>query len=318
MQQSHIAVAGPADLPPAPAPAHTPFHVSVEAGNGFSMQRMCRLRHDYDRHPLMQLDRLEALAQALMPLRQCRFIKPGTTDASEFDHANRPPDGRDLADVFRRLHEPGSWIALYNVQHDPLYRDFLWDVLRSAGLDGHDGEKAYDARGFVFISAPPSVTPFHIDRENNLWLQIRGRKTLSVWDHRDRGTVAARDVESFINTGSLRNVRLTDAARPRATAFDCGPGDGVYFPSTSPHMTHTETSWVTPDDAVSISIGVVFYTNRTRRTARAHACNSVLRRLGLDPALAGSSAWLDGLKQPFGRAVIGWRKLRGSPPPPGF
>jgi hypothetical protein len=52
------------------------------------------------------------------------------------------------------------------------------------------------------------MTPFHIDRENNFWLQIRGRKTLTLWDHRDRSVVPAEAVERFILFGDLDDVRL--------------------------------------------------------------------------------------------------------------
>lgn len=282
------------------------------------MRRRCPIRHDYHRHPLMQLERLEALAVSLMPTRQCRFIVPGSTDASKFDHKDTPADGRSVEEVFRRLEEPGSWVALYNVQTDPEYQRFLWEVLGSAGRIVQDQERVFDVRGFVFISAPPSVTPFHIDREHNFWLQIRGRKTLSVWDHRDRETVAAIDAERFIQFGSLENVRLTDEVRLRARHFECGPGDGVYFPSTSPHMTRTETSWVTPGDGVVISIGVVFYSDLTRRHARAHAANTALRRLGINPRDVGETDWIDRAKAPLGRAVVALRRMRGYKPPPGF
>lgn len=205
------------------------------------------------------------------------------------------------------------------MQTDPDYGHFVRDVLDSAGRMVRDQERVFDVRGFIFISAPPSVTPFHIDREHNFWLQIRGRKTLSVWDHRDRETVAAGDVEEFISSGSLQNVHLTDAARDRAFNLDCGPGDGVYFPGTSPHMTHTDRSWVTPEDGVVVSIGVVFYTNVTRRNAYVHAFNRMLRRLGAHPREAGRSEWIDRLKYPPGRIVVALRRrLRGYAPPSGF
>ena len=301
------------------ADSDAPAPYRVTAAADFSMRRLGPIRHNYHQHPLMQLDRLEQLARSLMVTKQCRFIVPGTTDASKFDHKSRPADGRSVEDVFRRIHEPGSWVALYNVQTDPVYGRFVWDVLNSAERVVQDQEKVFDVRGFIFISAPPSVTPFHIDREHNFWLQIRGRKTLSVWDHRDRETVAARDVEKFSAYGSLDNVQLTQQARGRAFNFDCGPGDGVYFPSTSPHMTHTDTSWVTPDDDVVISIGVVFYSNVTRRTAYVHAYNSVLRRFGMHPRGVGSSEWSDRVKFPFGRGVVAMRRyLKGYAPPPGF
>ncbi len=301
------------------ASATAPKTYRVTADAGFSMQRLGPIRHNYHRHPLMQLDRLEQLAHSLMATGQCRFIVPGSTDASKFDHHSGPADGRSIADVFQRIQEPGSWIALYNVQTDPVYGRFVWDVLGSAERIVQDQERVFDVRGFIFISAPPSVTPFHIDREHNFWLQIRGRKTLGVWDHRDRETVAASDVDEFISSGSLDNVHLTDAARGRARHFDCGPGDGVYFPSTSPHMTHTDASWVTPDDGVVISIGVVFYSDVTRRNAYVHACNSVLRRLGVQPVAPGARPWRDRLKYPLGRGVVALRRrFRGYTPPPGF
>ena len=318
MASAYVTTADPAPGRFAATPTPDADHrVRVDAD--FSTGRLGRLRHDYHHHPLMQIERLEQLAHSLMSTRQCRFIVPGSTDASVFDHKSQPADGRSLAEVFRRIHEPGSWVALYNVQTDPEYARFVRQVVRSVGPDLPEDDPVLDVRGFVFISAPPSATPFHIDREQNLWLQIRGRKTLSVWDHRDRATVAAADVEDFIIDGTLRNVRLTDAARARAHHFDCGPGEGVYFPSTSPHLTNTNTSWVTPDDAVVISIGVVFYTRSTRRTAYAHAFNHVLRRFGLHPRLAGDHDWIDRLKYPLGRIVVALRRrLRGYLPPVGF
>ena len=175
------------------------------------------------------------------------------------------------------------------------------------------------ATGFIFISAPPSVTPFHIDRENNFWLQLRGRKTINVWDRMDREVVAAADVENFIVSRSLEKVRLKDEFRGRSFEFDTGPGDGVYFPSTTPHMTRTDTRWARPGDGVSISIGINFYTDTTRRHANVHAFNKVLRRLGMTPRSPGTSDWADGLKYPLGRMAVNLKRLlRRYTPPPGF
>ena len=308
-----------AEAAPAAPRADGPYHISGDGEQGLSLAGICPFRHNYDSHPLMQLERLGKLAEALMETKQCRFILPGTTDASRFDHQPESADGRSVREAFARMEEPGSWVALYNVQTDPEYGKFLWDVMASAGKLVEKQENVYDVRGFIFISAPPSVTPFHIDRENNFWMQIRGRKTISVWDRMDRSVVSARDVEEFIHCGALENVKLTDESRKRANEFNCGPGDGVYFPSTSPHMTRTETSWVKPGDGVVISIGIVFYTDVTRRNAYVHGANAVLRRLGFKPPVAAMSAWRDRLKYPLGRAVVFLRqKIQGYTPPPGF
>ena len=54
---------------------------------------------------------------------------------------------------------------------------------------------------------------------------------------------------------------------PLGRRFECGPGDGAYFPSTTPHMTESRPEW-NQGDSLSISVGMVFYSNVTRRDAR--------------------------------------------------
>ena len=291
------------------------FFVTPVDAAAYSTHRVAALRHNFDAHPLMQLDALGDLARRLMPTKQCRFVKPGIQQDSSFDHQPAAPDGRDIDEVFRRIEEPGSWIALYNVETDPTYRGFLDEVIACVRpMVERDQPGMFKIGGFIFISAPPSVTPFHIDRENNFWLQCRGRKTMYVWDHTDRHVVPAQEVDRFVVYGALDNVRMGDGFLERSHHFDVGPGDGVYFPSTSPHSTRTENSWVKPGDGVSVSIGVVFYTSHTRRMANVHAWNLFLRRFGLQPAHPGTSAWRDALKYPLGRALVWSKRLRGYKP----
>lgn len=286
----------------------------------FSTSRVQAIRHNFHLHPLMQLPALAKLAKELIATQQCRFIKPGTLQSSNFRHESADPRGRDIDEVFRRIEEPGSWIALYHVETHPDYRAFLNEVVSSVKplVEPHE-PGIFGVGGFIFISAPPSVTPFHIDRENNFWLQVRGRKLLNVWDPVDLQTVSARDRDAFVVYGDLENVRLKEGDRQRSHEFDVGPGDGVYFPSTSPHMTRSDPDWVRPGDGVSISIGVVFYTSVTRRAAHVHALNMQLRGLCLSPRDPGESLWLDRLKYPFGRALVLAKKaLRGYQPKLGF
>lgn len=283
----------------------------------FSTQRICPLRHDFHQHPLMQLPQLRQLAHNLVPVQGCRFITPGATQVSTFHHDPKDPRGLGIEEVFDRIEETGSWIALYNIERDPTYRKFLDEILDSVRpLVDPEQPGAYMVQGFIFISAPPSVTPFHIDRENNFWLQVRGRKTLNAWDYRDRETVAANEVDKFILYGGA--PALDPKRIPASVEADVGPGEGMYWPSTTPHMTRTETSWVKPGDGVSISIGVVFYTPHMRRRANIHAANFVLRRFGIRCKDPGESAF-DGLKYYLGRAVV-WGKstFRGYEPKPGI
>lgn len=298
----------------------SPFRIWVDDETAFSTAKVCSIRHNYHEHPLMQVDRLAELAKSLMPNGQCRFIEPGTKQDSAFNHKAESSSGLGIEEIFRRIEEPGSWVALYNVQTDPAYDRFLWEALGSVKhLIERYEPGVFKVQGFIFISAPPSVTPFHMDRENNFWLQIRGRKTINIWEPFDSETVATSDVEDFIVHRTLAGVRLRDGAMDRSHEFDTSPGDGVYFASTSPHATRSDPQWTRPGDGVSISIGIVFYTSVTRRNANVHAFNRVLRRLGMNPQPPGKSAWLDKVKYPFGRAVVTLlRLLRGYSPPKGF
>ena len=295
------------------------FRIDAADESRFSLGKLGAIRHNYHLHPLMQMDRLAQLAKSLVATEQCRFIAHDTTVSSEFHHEKESPDGRSIDEVFRRIEEPGSWVALYNVQTDPTYNLFVRDVMASAShiVDGH--EKIFDVRGFIFISAPPSVTPLHIDRENNFWLQVHGRKTLNVWERSDHDVVTATDVEDFIVWGGGA-VRLKDEMLPSSIEFDCGPGDGVYFPSTTPHMTRSDRNWTQPGNGVAVSIGIVFYSDVTRRAAYVHTVNQLLRRhLGWQPRAPQQSALLDGVKYPFGRLAVAFkRRFRGYKPPPSF
>ena len=285
------------------------FRVWVDQPQAFSTQRVEAIHHNFHEHPLMQLPELAKLARDLAATKQCRFITPDTEQASAFAHNADAHDGRTIDEVFRRIEEPGSWVALYNVETHPVYREFLAEVTACVRpLVESQQPGMCKVGGFIFISAPPSVTPFHMDRENNFWLQVKGRKTMNVWNPTDRHVVAAEAVDEFIMYASLEKVRLKDGFRERSHEFDVGPGDGVYFPSTSPHMTRSDPGWVYAGDGVSISIGVVFYTDVTRRSANVHAWNHLLRRLGFSPREPGQSIGLDRVKYPFGRALIWFKK----------
>jgi hypothetical protein len=296
------------------------FGVTVADEAAFSMDKVVPFKHNFDQHPLMQLDELEKLANRLLPTKQCRFIKPGATFAQGFHHDDKPDDGRDLREVFARIHEPKSWIALYNVETDPLYAGMIEEAIGSARhLIDREQPGTYLKNGFIFISAPPSVTPFHIDREHNFWMQIRGRKTMNVWNPDDRTMVSQADVERFITFRTLENVKLRDESlTSRSLEMDCGPGDGVYFPSTSPHATRCDSAWTKPGEGVAISIGINFYTPAMRRHANLHALNEMLRKVGMNPSFPGKSEALDSVKLPLAKAYVAMQKMRGFEPPPGF
>jgi hypothetical protein len=181
------------------------------------------------------------------------------------------------------------------------------------------GRFEYD--GFIFVSSAPSATPFHIDRENNFFLQIHGRKRLSVWDPADRKVVPETELEQKIGgRADVSTVRFDTSYFQRAIVNEeLRPGEGVYMPSSSGHTTNTEALPLGTDDTYSISIGVVFYTSATRRAAYAYALNDHLRRFGFHPRPPYVSPLRDTLKYPVGRSlVLAKRYLRGAVSPPGM
>ena len=292
------------------------FQISVQDTDAFSADSTSTLQHNYHDHPLLQLDAFRELANYLFPLKKCRFVSSDIKQDSSFTHYDHALDGRDIDKVFDEIETPGSWIALYNIETHPTYNRLLGQMLDSVNVRGmlKQGE-IFKIAGFLFISAPPSVTPFHIDRENNFWLQLAGEKNITLYDRNDRSVVAARDVENFIIHGGLEDVQLNDDIAPKGTNYAMNAGEGVYFPSTTPHMTMTEEGRT----KVSVSLGVVFYTDLTRKTARVHQCNNVLRRLVKEPRSPGQSAFSDTLKAPIGHMVALLRqRFRNYDPPPGI
>ena len=256
----------------------------------------------------MQLSRLETLAIELIKEHrdQVKFMRSGTKSHDPLEFLKESDRGLSLSEVFRRMEEPGSWVALYNVQTDPEYRAMIWDAIESIGpqLDAGD-PGAFEADGFIFISSAPSATPFHIDRENNLFLQIHGRKRMTVWQPDDREVVDETIIEEKIGLGTSSRARYQDSILKRAAVNqEFRAGEGVYMPSTSAHMTNTESLPVGADDTYSVSIGIVYYTTATRRSAYVYALNGYLRRMGLSPKPPYESGAIDALKYPVGRALV--------------
>jgi hypothetical protein len=274
-----------------------------------------RLHHSFSDHPLLQLPSLRKLAERFRAggTDQVKFMRTGAKSEDALKILSDSDKGYSLAEAFDRIEEPGSWISLYNVQTDPEYRGLVAEAMECVAplLNEHD-PGAFETDGFIFISSAPSATPFHIDRENNFFLQIHGRKRMSVWDPSDRTVVPERDIEDKIGRGAPSKVRFETGFFARA-AFneELGPGQGVYMPSTAGHTTNTEALPKGEDDTYSVSIGIVFYTKATRRAAYAYALNDYLRRLGMSPRPPYESAVLDSLKYPLGRSLVLAKKLVG-------
>ena len=236
--------------------------------------------HRLSRHALFELPQLVQLARAL-PASQVEY-NAGDVPVS-LDPAATPRTGLSAEETIRRIAECRSWLVLKNVERDPQYRELLERCL--AEVRPHVPGMSRE-RGFIFVSSPGAVTPYHMDPEQNFLLQVRGSKIMQVFD---RAVLSEQELEGFFG-GAHRNLRYRDEYRSRARAFRLAPGLGVHVPVTAPH-------WVQNGAEVSVSFSITFQTAASTRLAHVHRMNARLRRLGLRPAPVGGSAVRDRMKQ---------------------
>jgi hypothetical protein len=250
------------------------------------------LPHHLCGHELFSLGRLVELSKRL-PAAQVEY-NAGEVPVG-LDPARTPRNGLSPEETIRRIAQCRSWLVLKNVERDPEYRRLLEACLaevRAAATRLTEGMR--DPHAFIFVSSPGAVTPYHMDPEENFLLQIRGTKTMSVFDRADRSVVSEPQIERFF-TGAHRNLAWRDDFQRRAQTFDLRPGAALHVPFASPH-------WVQNGPEVSISFSITFNTRASMRTLHAHQMNARLRRWGVVPVPVGRSALRDSLKQLISRA----------------
>jgi len=229
-------------------------------------------------------------------------------DRVEHNIANLPkivaPDAvqrsdQPVGDIARNIDTNGCWMVLKNIERDPEYKRLLDESLDEAAPYVRDREGGMTEReGFIFLSAPGSMTPSHTDPEHNFLLQVRGTKKMYVGHFPDDETqqLVLEDTVS----GGHRNV----AWEPRdPLLFDLHPGDGVYVYPHAPH-------WVENGDQVSVSLSITCATLTSEDTRRVHSINARLRRLGLSPTPPGRRVRLDRSKAACSRGLGELARLR--------
>ena len=230
--------------------------------------------HDLVGHPLLDLDALVALAARMRP------------ESVEYNRADLPvgvaPDaaignGLSIADTIAGIESNGSWMVLKFIEQDATYRALLTETL---GTLMPIVEPATGAmlkhEGFIFVSSPNAVTPFHFDPEHNILLQLRGTKTMTVFPADDEGVAAPHEHERF-HAGGHRNLPWRDDIAAKGDAFELVPGVGLHVPVKAPH-------WVQNGPAVSISLSITWRSVWSYAEADARAFNALLRRRGMEPA----------------------------------
>lgn len=255
--------------------------------------------HRLATHPLFELASLLELARRL-PSSSVEY-NAGNLEINQ-DPSATPQTGLSVEETIRRIEQCKSWMVLKNVEQDSTYQDLLMKCLSDIESQQHPYAKGICHReGFIFVSSPGSVTPYHMDPECNFLLQVRGTKQVSLFDGEDRSLLSDAELEHFY-AGAHRNLVFRDSYQQKAHVFELGPGDGLHFPVTWPH-------WVKVHDRVSVSFSITFRTRATERREVLYQVNHYLRGRGFTPSPVGRSRFGDFVKHNAYRAL---RRLGGA------
>lgn len=238
-------------------------------------EQVTKLTHNLAADPRLTLAALVELAGEFAP--EHVEYNPGNLPIG-IDPKDVPRASLSIADTVRSIEENGSWMVLKFIEKHPVYRALLEETL--AEIDPITRAKTgamLGMEGFIFISSPGAVTPFHFDPEHNILLQIRGSKVMTLFPAADESIVSGVAHEHFHLGLQHRNLvwqeRFTALGQPVSLA----PGEAVYVPVKAPH-------WVQNGDAVSISLSVTWRSEWSYAEADARAFNHILRKRGLTPA----------------------------------
>lgn len=252
-------------------------------------------------HDLFELDALVALSQRIRPVdvEQNLAHIPVGIDPSELKS-----NGLSVEDTIRSIEQNGSWMVLKFVDQDPLYRALLDTVLDEIEpLVARCTGAMLKREAFIFVSSPGAVTPFHIDPEHNILMQLRGEKVMTVFPAADPELVPGALQEAF-HLGGHRNLPFHDSFAAKGTPLRLTPGDALYVPVKAPH-------WVQNGDAMSISLSVTWRSEWSYREADAHALNRLLRKAGLKPAMPARFPQQNNLKSIAWRGIQKARRMTG-------
>jgi len=270
---------------PAASPTVGPSLLEIDAApfaEHFNRQPFL-IGHRLCEHPLFAVDRLLALARTLPP---CSIEYNAGELPIAIEHERTPMNGLSAEETIRRIADCKSWLVLKDVEQDPDYGRLLLDCLDEVRPHSEPiASGMCGAHAYVFLTSPGSVTPYHIDPEHNFLLQIRGSKTIHLYDGRDRRLLPEEQLEHFYCDRG-RNMPFESWHDEKSWVFELPAGTGLHFPVTYPH-------WVQNGGEVSISFSITFRTPDLDRRRGVYQANDWLRRRGWRPTPVGQSPWRD-------------------------
>lgn len=252
------------------------------------------LEHNLPSHELLTLDALAGLGTAL-PARSVEY-NPGDLPVG-IRPEDVPDNGLSIGDTIRMIDQSASWAVLKNIEQVPEYEALLLALLAEIRpiLETRTGQML-KPQGFIFVSSPDAVTPYHFDPEHNILLQLRGEKWMTTFPAGDP-RFAADEIHEGYHLGGHRNLVWQDEFEAEGVRHHLTPGKAVFVPVMAPHFVK-----VGPE--ASISLSITWRSDWSFAEADARAFNGWLRKRGVTPRAPGRFPARNRAK------ALAWRVLR--------
>lgn len=236
-------------------------------------RRFCKLQHGLHAEPLMQLDALADLA-GLLPPGSIEY-NPGALPIG-IAPEDVPVSTMGVVETIRNIRDSGSWVVLKRIEQIGAYADLLEHILAElTDIVVPRTGAMMQREGFIFISSPEAVTPFHFDPEHNILLQLAGSKTMTIFPVDDE-TISPPSVHEAFHMGEHhRNLQWSDSFAASGTAVSLTPGEAIHVPVKSPH-------WVKVGPEPSVSLSITWRSQWSYAEADARAFNRAMRKIGLN------------------------------------
>jgi hypothetical protein len=219
-----------------------------------------KLRHNLLAHPLLELDSLASLAEAL---------EIQGTGSVEYHPGDRPV-GRPGRTI-RRLDDGSSWAALRNIGQVPAYAALLDELLGEleAEIVAKTG-RMIKAQGHIYVASPEAEIACGSISEHNILMQLAGEMAVTVFPSGSliRAPDPAGDAEP--------TTHWPEILAEHGVSFNLEPGEAAYHPVGAPRHVRSGAQ-------PSISLSLAWRSEWSFAEADARALNALLRAWGFDP-----------------------------------
>ena len=233
------------------------------------------LTHNLAEHALLTLPALAELGAAL-PKKYIEY-NPGDLPVG-IAPEDVPTSKMSIAETILNVETSASWAVLKNIEQIPAYEALLLSLLEEIRpvLEKKTGAMLRP-QGFIFVSSPNAMTPYHFDPEHNILLQLRGSKAMTVYPAGVERYAPATVHETY-HRGGPRNLTWQEDFQNEGRAYILTPGKAIFVPVMAPHF-------VRNGPKPSISLSITWRSDWSFAEADAHAFNAMLRRWGMKPKM---------------------------------